>query len=119
MPGTLTSKRFKVDDMAAAVDFCFDRGWSDGLPVVPPTESAVRAMLDAVRLAPDAKLAYIRDRFVTVTAEKVAINAVMAGCKPEYFPVVTAALRGVLDPDYNLLGTLATTHSCAPMVMYL
>src|SRR5437762_1166256 len=48
MPGTLTSKRFKVDDMAAAVDFCFDRGWSDGLPVVPPTESAVRAMLDAI-----------------------------------------------------------------------
>ena len=49
--------------------------------------------------------------------QALAANAVMAGCKPEYFPVVTAALRGVLDPEYNLHGTLATTHSCAPMVM--
>ena len=43
MPGTLTSKRFRVDDLAAAVDFCFERGWTDGLPVIPPTESSVRA----------------------------------------------------------------------------
>ena len=56
-------------------------------------------------------------RQVIPTIQALAANAVMAGCKPEYFPVVTAALRGVLDPDYNLHGTLATTHSCAPMVM--
>jgi hypothetical protein len=51
------------------------------------------------------------------TLQSMAANAVMAGCKPEYFPVVTAALRGVLDPEYNLHGSLATTHSCAPVVM--
>ena len=117
MPGTLTSKRFKVDDMAAAVDFCFDRGWSDGLPVVPPTESAVRAMLDAVRLAPDAKLAYIRDRFVTVTAEKVAINAVMAGCKPEYMPVVVAAVEGIGDEGWSYHGPGTSTAGAAVLMI--
>src|SRR5438067_8639146 len=117
MPGTLTSKRFKVDDMAAAVDFCFDRGWSDGLPVVPPTESAVRAMLDAVRLPPDAKLAYIRDRFVTVTAEKVAINAVMAGCKPEYMPVVVAAVEGIGDEGWSYHGPGTSTAGAAVLMI--
>ena len=56
-------------------------------------------------------------RQIVPTLQSLAANAVMAGCKPEYFPVVTAAMRGVLDPEYNLHGTLATTHSCAPMVM--
>ena len=56
-------------------------------------------------------------RQIVPTIQAMAANAVMAGCKPEYFPVVTAAMRGVLDPDFNLHGTLATTHSCAPMVM--
>src|SRR5438874_1439971 len=90
MPATLTSTRYPVDDAAAAIELCFQKGWTDGLPVVPPTESAVRAMLEAARLAPDAQVAYIRDRAVAVTAEKIAINAVMAGCKPEYMPVVVA-----------------------------
>jgi len=117
MPGTLTSKRFRVDDMAAAVDFCFERGWTDGLPVVPPTESAVRAMLDAARLAPDAKLAYIRDRFVTVTAEKVAINAVMAGCKPEYMPVVVAAVEGIGDERWGYHGPGTSTGGAAVLMI--
>ena len=51
---TLTSKRYTVHDAAGAIDLCFEKGWTDGLPVVPPTEAAVRAMLDAARLAPDA-----------------------------------------------------------------
>src|SRR5205085_2739183 len=75
MPGTLTSKRFKVDDMAAAVDFCFDRGWSDGLPVVPPTESAVRAMLDAVRLARES---HDRARGAPGHAQRVRLDARLA-----------------------------------------
>src|SRR2546423_7697049 len=98
MPATLTSKRYTVEDTARAIDLCFEKGWTDGLPVVPPTEPAVRAMLDAARLAPDAQIAYIRDRAMAVTAEKVAINAVMAGCKPEYMPVVVAAVGGIGDP---------------------
>ena len=78
---TLTSKRYTVNDAAGAIDLCFEKGWTDGLPVVPPTEAAVRAMLDTARLAPEAQIAYIRDRATAVTAEKVAINAVMAGCR--------------------------------------
>ena len=117
MPGTLTSKRFRVNDLAAAVDFCFERGWSDGLPVVPPTESAVHAMLEAARLAPDAKIAYIRDRFVTITAEKVAINAVMAGCKPEYMPVVVAAVEGIGDERWGYHGPGTSTGGAAVLMI--
>jgi hypothetical protein len=117
MPGTLTSKRFRVDDMAAAVEFCFQRGWSDGLPVVPPTESAVQAMLDAAQLAPDTKLAYIRDRFVTITAEKVAINAVMAGCKPEYMPVVAAAVEGIGDERWGYHGPGTSTGGAGVLMI--
>ena len=117
MSGTLTSKRFKVDDVAAAVDFCFERGWTDGLPVIPPTESAVRAMLDAAQLAPDAKIAYIRDRFVTITAEKVAINAVMAGCKPEYMPVVVAAVEGIGDERWGYHGPGTSTGGAAVLMI--
>jgi hypothetical protein len=117
MPGTLTSKRFKVNDLAAAMDFCFERGWTDGLPVIPPTESAVGAMLDAARLAPDAKLAYIRDRFVTITAEKVAINAVMAGCKPEYMPVVVAAVEGIGDERWGYHGPGTSTGGAAVLMI--
>src|SRR3989441_1478413 len=104
MPATLTSKRYTVEDAAQALDLCFEKGWTDGLPVIPPTEPAVRAMLDTARLAPDAKIAYIRDRFVSITAEKVAINAVMAGCKPEYMPVVVAAVEGIGDERWGYHG---------------
>ena len=72
MPATLSSKRYTVNDAAGAIDLCFEKGWTDGLPVVPPTEAAVRAMLDAARLAPDAQIAYIRDRATAVTAVAVA-----------------------------------------------
>src|SRR2546430_17315017 len=98
MPARLPSRRYPVNDAAGAIDLCFEKGWPDGLPVVPPTEAAVRAMLDAARLAPDAQIAYIRDRAMAVTAEKVAINAVMAGCKPEYMPGVAAAGEGNRQP---------------------
>ena len=117
MPATLASKRYTVDDAARAMEFCFDKGWTDGLPVVPPTEPAVRAMLDAARLAPDTKLTYIRDRFVTVTAEKVAINAVMAGCKPEYMPVVAAAVEGIGDERWGYHGPGTSTGGAAVLMI--
>src|SRR3989475_9831588 len=117
MPGTLTSKRYTVDDAAGAIDLCFEKGWTDGLPVVPPTEAAVRAMLDAARLAPDAQIAYIRDRATAVTAEKVAINAVMAGCKPEYIPVVVAAVEGIGDPRWGYHGPGTSTGGAAVLLI--
>src|SRR3989454_3760534 len=117
MTATLTSKRSTVEDAAQALDLCFEKGWTDGLPVIPPTEPAVRAMLDTARLAPDAKIAYIRDRFVSITAEKVAINAVMAGCKPEYMPVVVAAVEGIGDERWGYHGPGTSTGGAAVLMI--
>ena len=91
----LTSRRHTVNDFEGAIELCYTNGWSDGLPVVPPTPERVAAMLDAAGLAPNHQLAFIENRQVSVTAEKVAINAVMAGCKPDYMPVIAAAITGM------------------------
>jgi len=88
--------------VAEQVELCYARGWTDGLPVVPATRPLVDAMLDAAGLAPDAVIASMPSRKVAVTAEKVAINAVMAGCRPEYMPVVAAAVKALAAPAFGL-----------------
>ncbi len=103
-------------DVEAFNDFATEQGWSDGMPLFVPTESKVAKFVETVR-GDNRPYAPVPPRQIVPTVQALAANAVMAGCKPEYFPVVTAALRGVLEPDYNLHGSLATTHSCAPMVM--
>jgi hypothetical protein len=103
-------------DPDAWADYVEQQGWTDGLPLVPPTEAAVARMVDGAR-GDNEPIAAITPRLMKPTMRSLGANAVMAGCKPEYFPVVLAALRAVLVADYNLHGTLATTHSCAPMVM--
>ena len=103
-------------DPDAWADFVEKQGWTDGLPLVPPTEAAVARMVDGAR-GDNEPITAITPRLMKPTMRSLGANAVMAGCKPEYFPVVLAALRAVLVADYNLHGTLATTHSCAPMVM--
>jgi hypothetical protein len=117
MPATLTSQRYKVESLDAAMELCYAKGWSDGLPVVPPTEPAVRAMLEAGGLAPDAEVAYLSQRAVGITAEKVAINAVMAGCKPEYMPVVVAAVEGIGDPRWSYHGPGTSTGGAAVLMI--
>ncbi|MCW5749439.1 MAG: hypothetical protein KIT36_24830 [Alphaproteobacteria bacterium] len=97
-------------------ELALEQGWGDGMPLVMPTEAAV-AKFVAVCRGDNEPFAPISPRQVVPTLQSLAANAVMAGCRPEYFPVVLAALRGVLAPDYNLHGTLATTHPCAPMVL--
>ena len=77
----LKSRRHTVSDLGGAMELCYTNGWTDGLPVIPPTAERITAMLDAAGLEPDRQLAFIENRQVSVTAEKVAINAVMAGCK--------------------------------------
>jgi hypothetical protein len=109
MTTELLSSRYAVDDEARAIELCFDKGWTDGLPVVPPTEARVRAMLDAAGLAADREVTFITNRQVAVTAEKIAINAVMAGCKPEYMPVVVAAVEGLGDPRWGYHGPATST----------
>jgi hypothetical protein len=117
MAATLTSKRYTVDDVSRGIELCFDKGWSDGLPVVPPTEPAVREMLAAGRLEPNAQITYIRDRAMAVSAEKVAINAVMAGCKPEYMPVVVAAVEAIGDPRWSYHGPGTSTAGAAVLII--
>jgi len=117
MPATLTSKRYKVEDVADAIEFCFQQGWTDGLPVVPPTAERVGAMLEAARLDPKQEIGFIAHRAVSVTAEKVAINAVMAGCRPEYMPVVVAAVEGIADPRWSYHGPGTSTAGAGVLMI--
>jgi hypothetical protein len=113
---TLTSKRHKVEDLDAT-EFCFQQGWTDGLPVVPPTEDRVLAMLNAANLKPDDQIGYIDNRAVAVSAEKVALNAVMAGCRPEYMKVVVAAVEGICDPAWAYHGPGTSTGGAGVLMI--
>ncbi|PYN18413.1 MAG: hypothetical protein DME05_00890 [Candidatus Rokuibacteriota bacterium] len=117
MATVLTSKRHQVQATSDPVEFCFQQGWTDGLPVVPPTADRVGAMLEAARLAPGKQIAFVEHRSVAITAEKVAINAVMAGCKPEYLPVVVAAVEGIGDPRWSYHGPGTSTGGAAVLMI--
>jgi hypothetical protein len=97
----LQSTRYEVSDTVEAIEFYYAKGWTDGLPVVPPTEASIRAMLDASGLEPGEEITFIDNRQVSVTAEKVAINAIMAGCLPAYMPIVVAAVEAIGDPLWS------------------
>jgi hypothetical protein len=106
----------EVDDDPEAVlaAFCA-RDWCDGLPIVPPTEARVSAMLGGAD--PDRSLGAMPPLFRQATLDKLAINAVMAGAARETFPVLVAAVDAMLDPTFNLYGVQATTHPVAPLVV--
>lgn len=113
----LASPTHEVDDFFAANELYQANGWTDGLPIVPPTEALVRACLDAGRLRPDALVGVEPVRRRRITAEKVAIAAVMAGCRPEYMPVVVAVVRALCVPEFGLHGTTASTGGSAPFIV--
>jgi hypothetical protein len=106
-----------VADLWQAIEVCYEKSWTDGLPVVPPTEPLVARMLAAGPWAEDDVLLFEPARNLTVTAYKAAVNAVMAGCRPEYFPVVGAALHAVGDPAFELHGPATSTGGAALMVI--
>ena len=91
----LLSETMQVPDALAAIEWYFERGWTDGLPVVPPTPGAVSDFLAAADLEPGRILGVESTKGAVITAEKAAINAVMAGCRPEYMPVVAAAVEAI------------------------
>ncbi|MCC2674964.1 MAG: hypothetical protein K0R58_1911 [Ramlibacter sp.] len=114
----LTSRRFETaNDYRSALADIYRRGLTDGLPVVPPTEDLVREMLDYAGLNGGEVIASLMPNDVEVTAEKIAVNAVMAGCVPEYLPVVIAAVKAVAQPQFNLLGVQGTTNPVAPVLV--
>ena len=95
----------------------FDRGWSDGLPVVPPTPARIEAMIGRSGHDPLEILGIMPPAQGIATIQSVAINSTMAGCSPEHFPVVVAAVRAVLDERFNLYGVQATTQAVTPVLM--
>jgi hypothetical protein len=113
----LQSHRFDLHNASEAIEFYYAKGWTDGLPIVPPTEDKIRAMLNAAALEPDTEITFIKDRQVPVTAEKVAINAVMAGCKPEYMPVIVAAVKAIGDPLFGYHGPATSTGGAAVFML--
>ena len=115
--GTLVSRKIEYADADDPVELCFGRGWTDGLPVTPPTDERVLAMLKGTPRRPDEIVGKIPPFLASCTVEKVAINAVMAGCKPEYMPVLLTALEAALEPVFTLHGLLATTYFSGPIII--
>ena len=115
--GVLRSRRVELADLEDEYEAMFERGWSDGLPLVPPTEKRVLAMLTGTKRAPDEIVASVPPDLVPCTVEKVAVNAVMAGCKPEYLPVVLAAVAAACTDEFNMHGLLATTMPTGPVLV--
>jgi hypothetical protein len=106
------------DDPEAVYELLCARGWSDGLPAIPPTPERVERMLAYCDRDPGEPVVRIPPRYGAATPIRVAANAVMAGCRPEYFPLVLLALEAMAEEPYNLYGTQATTHPCTPMLIF-
>jgi hypothetical protein len=115
--GVLRSRRVELAALEDEFEALFDRGWTDGLPVVPPTEARVLGMLEGTTRVPDEVVAVVPPDLVECTVEKVAVNAVMAGCRPEYLPVVLAAVEAACTDEFNMHGLLATTYFSGPVVV--
>ena len=113
----LASKKVTLQESDDPIEYYFEQGWTDGLPVVPPTAGKIAAFLDAVDRSPSEILGTEPVRGRVVTLEKVAINAVMAGCRPEYFPVVVATIEAMLEPEHNLHAVTVSTMGAAPLLV--
>ncbi|WP_092197119.1 thioredoxin family protein [Blastococcus tunisiensis] len=113
----LSSRRVELADLEDEHEALFDRGWTDGLPVVPPTPERVLRMLRGTPRDPREVVAVVPPDLVECTVEKVAVNAVMAGCLPEHLPVVLAALEAACAEEFALHGLLATTYFSGPLIV--
>ena len=113
----LAAKRHQVEDIFAAQELFHSNGWTDGLPVVPPTADAVAACLDWAGMPPSQLIGVEPVRERPVSAEKLAINAIMAGCLPMHFPVVVAAWTAMMQPEFLLHGASASTGGCAILLV--
>jgi hypothetical protein len=115
-----------ADDVALTLGFesnveaeerAYERGWTDGLPIVLPTPERVQRMLRFTGMDATSEIGVIPPRLGIASVSAIAVNAVMAGCRPEYLPIVIAAIRAVVDDRFNLLGVQTTTHPCTPLVI--
>ena len=114
---TLEMLEVACDDPEAVRDAYAERGWGDGLPMVAPTPTRVDAMLAGYEGDPDETVAVLPPRSGAATRRVIAVNAVLAGCRPEHLPVLVAAVRALARPEVNLRGVNATTHPVAPLLI--
>jgi hypothetical protein len=113
----LRARRIEIAIQDDEFEFMFDQGFSDGLPLVPPTPERVIRMLSGTRRDPQEVVAVMPPNMGDATVEKIAINAVMAGCKPEYLPVILTAVEAVCTDEYNIHGVMATTMGASPLMV--
>ena len=114
---TLGARRVRVPAGDDPFEFMAAQGLDDGLPVVPPTEERVLRMLDGTTRPASEVVAHVPPNLAPATVEKIAVNAVMAGCRPEYLPVVIAATEAACTDTFNLHGVLATTYFATPVIV--
>ena len=113
----LRARRIEVGQLDDIHEFMFDQGFTDGLPVVPPTPERVIRMLSGTTRDPQEEVAIVPPNLVPATVEKLAINAVLAGCKPEYLPVVIAGIEAICNDTFNGHGVFATTMGATPVMV--
>lgn len=106
-----------ADDPDVFYELCDERGWGDGLPLVPPTVDKVEQMLRYCSLPWDEPIVAVPPRWGEATPLRLAANAVMAGCRPEYFPILMLAVEAMCEEPFNLYGIQTTTHQCAPLAI--
>jgi hypothetical protein len=105
------------DDALDAIDYCYEQGWTDGLPVIPPEESRVAAMLASEGRPPETVIAEHPATRLELTTHAAAVNAVMAGCLPEYFPVVVAAFEAMSKKAFNFHASTASTGGASHLLI--
>ena len=113
----LASRIYDADSISAVQELYHSSGWTDGLPIVPPTPEAVEACLEWAMMPPDQLIGIEPVRGLAITAEKLAINAVMAGCLPMHFPVVVTAWMAMMQDEFLMHGATASTGGCAVLVV--
>lgn len=111
------STQLEIDETGDLIEACYENGWTDGLPVVPPTPERVERMLSGTDRDPNELIAAVPPKWGRATVEKVAINAVMAGCKPAYLPLILTAVEAVTAEQFNLHGVQVTTSHVGPMLI--
>ena len=111
------STQLEIDTTEDLMEVCYENGWTDGLPVVPPTPERVERMLSGTDRDPDELIAAVPPKWGRATVEKVAINAVMAGCKPAYLPLILTAVQAMTSEQFNLHGVQVTTSHVGPMLI--
>lgn len=111
------ARQVSIDKKVDPIEACYENGWTDGLPVVPPTPERVERMLSGTERSPEELIASVPPKWGRATIERIAINAVLAGCRPAYLPVVLAAVEAMVSEEFNLHGVQVTTSHASPMLV--